>query len=129
MFVPTSKGVMDLAAVAAPVFGARNMEQLAEDLLLELSPASLESYSGEHVEILGLQIPVNARVAMADRSWRLVGGLTEGDSILRWLEESGVLEPYTLPSLARATGEGLRLVAEQGALVGPAEHGPWILVG
>lgn len=129
MFVPTSKGVVDLAAVAAPVFGARNMNLLAEDLLLELSPASLESYSGEHIEILGVQVPVTARVAMADRSWKLAGGLAEGDSILRWVEESGALEPYSLPALARTTGEGLRLVAERGALVGPASHGPWILVG
>lgn len=129
MFVPTSKGVVDLAAVAAPVFGARNMNQADEDLLLELSPASLESYSGERVEILGVQIPVTARVAMADRTWKLAGDLTEGDIILRWVEESGALEPYTLPAITRTTGDGLCLVGERGALVGPAERGPWILVG
>jgi len=129
MFVPTSKGVVELAAVAAPVFGTRNMDQVVEDLLLELSPASLEPYTGEHVEILGVQIPVTSRVAMTDRTWKLAGDLAEGNSILRWVEETGALEPYTLPALTSTTAEGLRLVAERGALVGPALNGPWILVG
>lgn len=129
MLVPTGKGVVELAAVAAPVFGARNMDQVAEDLLLELSPASLEPYTGEHVEILGVRIPVTSRVAMTDRTWKPAGDLAEGDSILRWIEESGALEPYTLPALAHTTGEGFRLVGERGALVGPSERGPWILVG
>jgi len=129
MYIPTPSGVTDSGALLdgdRVVFGT--LDLAGDPVALEPCAAASEPYSGELVDVLGVPLPASTEVAMADRTWRTVGSLAQGDAILCWTQGEGVMEPYVLPTPVTSRGDATRIVAPMGCLMGSSETGPWILV-
>ena len=127
MFISTPSGVLESPNPGALIaFGTA--DAAAETILLEPHEATVEHDRGPLVGVLGILLAAAQEVLLEDRSWRAAGSLAEGDAILHWTQGEGVMEPYVLPAPDTSQGDGLRVAAPCGALVGASATGPWILV-